>query len=86
MNSIEFKEVTLMEEDTGHKLDAVAVVRDGRQVALLLEADRANRALSLPLEEIQYIVENFPSIMGRQPTRDEKEFWQAVLDARRGQG
>lgn len=85
MNSIEFKEVTITEEETGRKLDAVAVVRDGHQVALLAEADRANRALSLPLEEIQYIVENFPSLMGRQPTRDEKEFWQAVLDARRGQ-
>lgn len=85
MNSIEFKETTLVEENTGRAVDAVAVVRHGRQVAVLPEADRANRALSLPLEEIRYIVRNFASIMGRQPTRDEKEFWRAVLDVRRGQ-
>ncbi|MDP2725980.1 MAG: hypothetical protein Q8P59_00410 [Dehalococcoidia bacterium] len=82
MNSIEFKETTLIQEDTGRTVDAVAVIREGRQVAVLPEADRASRALSLPLEEVQYIVRNFASIMGRQPTRDEKEFWRAVLDVR----
>lgn len=85
MQGIEFKEVTLTDENTGRTFDAVAVLRDGRQVALLPEADRAKRALSLPLEEIEYIVDNFSSMMGRMPTKDEREFWRAVQEVRRRQ-
>jgi len=82
---IEFEELTITDAITGKQRDAVAVIRDGRQVALLPEADRLRRALSLPLEEIEHIVNDFPVIMNRQPTRDEKEFWKAVLDFKRSQ-
>lgn len=64
----------------------MAVFRNGRQVALLPEADRLRRALSLSLGEIENIVKNFPTIMNRQPTPDEKEFWRAVFDYKRSYG
>ena len=80
---IEFEEVVITDPVTKRKSDAVAVIRNGRQVALLPEADRLRRALNLSLEEIEYIVDNFAKIMGRQPTRDEREFWKAVLDFKR---
>jgi len=82
---IEFEEVVVTDPVTKSKSDAVAVIRNGRQVALLPEADRLRRALSLPLEETEYIVDNFVKIMGRQPTNDESEFWKAVLDFKRSQ-
>ena len=85
-DKIEFKEVALEDPVTKQKKgDAIAVIRNGRQVALLPEADRLRRALGLPLEEIEHIVNNFTSIMGREPTKDEKEFWKAVLDYKRSQ-
>ena len=85
-DKIEFKEVAIDDPVTKQKKgDAIAVIRNGRQVALLPEADRLRRALSLPLGEIENIVNNFPAIMNRQPTRDEKEFWKAVLDFKRSQ-
>ena len=84
-NRVEFEEVIITDPVTNKKWDAVAVIRNGRQVALLPEADRLRRALSLPLGEIEHIVNNFPEIMNRQPTRDEREFWKAVLDFKRGQ-
>ena len=83
---VEFEEVIITDPVTNKKWDAVAVIRKGRQVALLPEADRLRRALALPLEEIEHIVNNFPVIMNRQPTRDEREFWKAVLDFKRSQG
>ena len=83
---IEFKEVTMPDPLTKKQRDAVAVIRNGCQVALLPEADRLRRALNLPLAEIEDIVNNFPLIMNRQPTSDEKEFWQAVLDYKRNYG
>ncbi len=83
---IEFKDVTITDPVTNKKQDAVAVIRNGHQVALLPEADRLRRALDLPLEEIEYIVDNFPVIMNRQPTQNEKEFWKAILDFKRSQG
>jgi hypothetical protein len=82
---IEFEEVVVTDPVTKSKSDAVAVIRNGRQVALLPEADRLRRALNLPLEEVEYIVDSFVKIMGRQPTRDESEFWKAVLDFKRSQ-
>lgn len=82
---IEFEEVVVTDPTTQEKSDAVAVIRNGRQVALLPEADRLRRALNLPLEESEYIVANFVKIMGRQPTNDESEFWKAVLDFKRSQ-
>lgn len=82
---IEFEEVVVTDPVTQEKSDAVAVIRNGRQVALLPEADRLRRALNLPLEEIENIVDNFVKIMGRQPTNDESEFWKAVLDFKRSQ-
>ena len=83
---IEFEEVTITDPLTKKERDGVAVIRNGRQVALLPEADRLRRALALPLEEIEHIVNNFPVIMNRQPTRDEREFWKAVLDFKHSQG
>jgi len=83
---IEFEETTIIDPVTKKERDGVAVIRNGRQVALLPEVDRLRRALALPLEEIEYIVNNFPEIMERQPTRDEREFWKAVLDFKRSQG
>ena len=83
---IEFEETTITDPITNKRNDAAAVVRDGRQVALLHEADRLKRALNLPLEEIKFIVSNFREIMNREPTGDEIEFWKAILDFKRGQG
>jgi hypothetical protein len=82
---IEFEETTITDPQTNRDRDAVAVIRNGRQVALLPEADRLRRALSLSLEEIEHIVNHFPEIMNRQPTRDEREFWRAVLEFKRSQ-
>jgi len=82
---IEFEETKITDPVTKKERDGVAVIRNGRQVAVLREADRLRRALSLPLEEIEYIVNNFTRIMKRQPTPDEREFWKAVFDFKRGQ-
>lgn len=83
---IEFEETKITDPVTNKETDAVAVIRNGQQVALLPEADRLRRALSLPLEEIEYIVNNFMKLMNREPTPDEREFWKAVLDFKRSQG
>jgi len=83
---IEFEEIMITDPATKKQSNAVSVIRDGRQVALLPEADRLRRALNLPLEEIEYIVDNFVKIMNRQPTNDESEFWRAVLDFKRSRG
>jgi hypothetical protein len=86
MKEIEFREVPIDDPVTRQKKgDAIAVIRGGHQVALLREADRLRRALILPLAEIENILKNFSAIMGREPTTDEKEFWKAVLDYKRGQ-
>lgn len=81
---IEFEEAVILDPITRKRRDAVAVIRDGHQVALLPDPDRLRRALSLPLGEIEHIVENFVGIMNREPTQDEKEFWQAISDFKRG--
>ncbi len=77
---IEFEEAVITDPVTKRKSDAVAVIRNGRQVALLPEADRLRRALALPLQEVENIVNNFSAIMGREPIIDEREFWKAVLN------
>ena len=82
---IQFKEVVITDPITQKKSDAVMVIRKGRQVALLPEADRLRRALALPLREAEDIASNFSAIMGREPTTDEREFWKAILDCKRGQ-
>jgi hypothetical protein len=82
---IKFEETTITDPQTNRDRDAVAVIRNGRQVALLPEADRLRRALNLSLEEIEYIIKHFPELMNRPPTQDEQEFWKAVLEYRRGQ-
>jgi hypothetical protein len=82
---IEFEEVVITDPITNKKSDAVAVMRNGKQVALLPEAARLRRALSLSIPEVEDIVINFPAIMGREPTTDEREFWKAVMDYKRGQ-
>jgi len=83
---IEFEKVIITNPITNKKHDAVGVIRNGRPVAFLPEWDRLTRALVLPLEEIEHIVNDFPVIMNREPTRDEREFWKAVLDFKRSQG
>ena len=86
MEEIEFKEVTIEDPITKQKKgNAIAVIRDGHQVAVLPEADRLRRALSLSVDEIKNILNNFSSIMGREPTSDEREFWAAALDYKSGQ-
>jgi len=82
---IGFEKVIITDPATNKKSDAVAVIRNGRRVALLPEVDRLRRALNLPLEEIKDIVDNFTGIMNREPTSDEKEFFQAILDFKRSQ-
>ena len=82
---VEFEKVIITNRITNKKDDAVAVIRNGRPVAFLPEWDRLRRALVLPLEEIEYIVGNFTTIMNREPTCDEREFWRAVLDFKRSQ-
>jgi phosphoribosylformylglycinamidine (FGAM) synthase-like enzyme len=82
---IEFEEVAVTDPITRRKSDAVAVTRDGRQVALLPEAARLRRALALSLQEVEDIVNNFSVIVGREPTADEREFWTAVRDYKRSQ-
>ena len=83
---IGFKKTTVIDPITKKSRDAIVVIRNGRQVALLPEADRLRRALSLTLEEIEYTLNNFRRLMNRTPTPDEKEFWRAVLDFKRSQG
>lgn len=80
---IRFETVTIKGDTPGRDRDGVAVIRGGRQVAVLPEADRLNRALGQPLEEIEYIAKNLRELLEREPTRDEREFWRAVLDLRR---
>ena len=80
---IEFEETTINDHRTNRDRDAVAVIRNGRQVAVLPEAASLRRALNLSLDEIEDIVNNFYQIMKRPPTQDEQEFWKAVLDYKR---
>jgi hypothetical protein len=82
---IEFEETEITNPETNQSRDAIAVIRDGRQVAVLPEIDRLRRAMNLPVEEIEHIVDHFTQIMNREPTNDEKEFWRAVLDYRYSQ-
>jgi len=83
---IEFKEIMITDPVTKKQGKAVSVIRNGHQVALLLEADRLKRALNLSLEEIEYIVDNLAGITNRQPSSDMNEFWKAVLDFKRSRG
>lgn len=82
---IEFEEIAIIDPVTHRKSDAVAVFRNGKQVAQLPEVDRLRRALALSLPEVSDIVNNFSTIMKREPTADEREFWQAILDYKCGQ-
>lgn len=87
---IRFETVKIRDKTRAQDRDGVAVIRDGRQVAVLPEVARLNRALSLPLEKVEYIANNLHAVMksgavGREPTSDEEEFWRAVLDFRYGQ-
>jgi hypothetical protein len=79
---VSFEIVDIEDEVPGLKRDGVAVIRDGNCIAVLPEADRLRRALSLPIEEIEYIVTNIQEVIGRDPTQDEREFWKAILEYR----
>jgi len=81
---IEFEVVVITDPITKRKSDAVAVMRNGMQVAQIPEADRLRRALALSLREVEDIVNNFSVIMRRKPTTDEREFWKAILDCKSG--
>jgi len=86
MEEIEFQKVTLKDPETNlDKGDAIVVIRGGRQVAQLPEADRLRRALNLSIREIEETIRDFPTLMGRKPTKDENEFWKAVADYKRSQ-
>ena len=82
---IKFEETTITDPQTNRDRDAVAVIRNGRQVALLPEADRLRRALNLSLSDVEHIVSHFQELMNRPPSQDEQEFWKAVLEYKRGQ-
>jgi hypothetical protein len=86
---IRFETIELKDKNTGRKRDAVAVMREGKRVAVIPEAKRLDRAMSLPLEQVEQVNENLTDTMkrtvGREPTHDEKEFWRAVLDYRYGE-
>jgi len=77
---VSFEIVDIEDEVPGLKRDGVAVIRNGSCVAVLPEADRLRRALSLPIEEIEYIFKNLQVVTGREPTQDEQEFWKAILE------
>ena len=80
---IRFETITIKGRVPSQDRDGIAVIRGGRQVAVLPEADRLRRALSQPLEEIEHIATNLHELLKRDPTTDEREFWRAVLDYRR---
>ena len=87
---IRFETIKIRDKTRVQDRDGIAVIRDGHQVAVIPEADRLNRALSLPLEKVEYIANNLQAVMkagtaGREPTPDEEEFWRAVWDFRRNQ-
>ncbi len=82
---IKFEETTITDPQTNRDRDAVAVIRNGRQVALLPEADRLRRALNLSFGDVEHIVSHFQELMNRPPSQDEQEFWKAVLEYKRGQ-
>jgi hypothetical protein len=77
---VSFEIVDIEDDVPGLKRDGVAVIRDGNCVAVLPEADRLRRALSLPIDEIEYIARNLREVTGRDPTQDEWEFWKAILE------
>ena len=82
---IKFEETTITNPQTNRDRDAVAVIRNGRQVALLPEADRLRRALNLSLSDVEHIASHFQELMNRPPSQDEQEFWKAVLEYKRAQ-
>ncbi len=82
---VRFERVTIKGDTPKQNKDGVAAIRDGRCVAVLPEAARLDRVLSQPLEDIEYIANNLPQVLGREPSHDEQEFWRAVLDFRRSQ-
>jgi len=82
---VRFEKITIKGDTPKQDRDGVAVIRGGRRVAVLPEAARLDRALSQPLEDIEYIANNLGQVLGREPTHNEREFWSAVLDFRRSQ-
>lgn len=78
--SIEFLKRETIDPLTNKKGDEVVVLRDGREVAALPEAERLDRVLALPLKEAKWIASHFDKIMLREPTPDEREFWKAIVD------
>ncbi|MBC8512177.1 MAG: hypothetical protein H8D32_04265 [Dehalococcoidia bacterium] len=82
---IRFETITMKDDTSGKDIDGVAVIRGGHRVSVLPDADRLNRALSLPLEEIEHVANNLRELLNRDPTADEREFWRAILDFRRSQ-
>jgi hypothetical protein len=83
MSQIRFEKRNRVDERTNRKMDEVAVIRDGREVAVLPEADRVDRAMGLSLDEASWIARNFEEIMHREPSGAEQEFWRAVVDYKR---
>ena len=82
---IRFETITIKDDTSGKDRDGVAVIRGGHRVSVLPEADRLNRALRLPLKEIEHVANNLRELLNREPTLDEREFWRAILDFRRSQ-
>lgn len=82
---IKFNEIVFTDPLTNRKCDGVEVIRAGRQVAVIRESARLGRAMSLSLEEVEDIIDNFTAMVNREPTNDEKEFWKAVRDFKHSQ-
>lgn len=82
-SDVNFEKRVTVDPNTNRKRDEVVVIRDGREVAALPEANRLDRALGLPLEEAAWVARNFREIMHRDPTPAEGEFWRAIVDYKR---
>ena len=84
-SEVRFEKRSTRDIKTNRQRGEVVVIRNGREVAVLPEAGRLDRTLSLPFDEAAWIARNFHAIMHREATPAEREFWRAVIECKRGQ-
>jgi len=83
VSEIRFEKHSTLDLKTNRRSDEVVIIRDGREAAVLPEASRLGRGMSLSLEEAVWVAQNFHEIMHRPPSAAERAFWQAVVDYKR---